>query len=275
MSRKGLFLSVISLLVLFAGAGVAVARVNSVSAPDLRVSFSDDRTSSQLLDGQIFSTNTDIYVFLTEAGVSGPVSFYLDDLTMSGSPIQVENSAPWDFAGGNANANAFNTGSIAAGIHAITAAYDTMVISATFEVLQPDKIPPLYSLELDGQFVASFHDLEGLSSFSDLVISQVVGPSGELIVSKTPGDFHWGEITLRRGFTGNLELWDWRSQVLQGDPLARQDGSIVVRNQALQEVARVDFKKGWPSRWAIEDPEGQGTAVEEITIAHDGLVSVQ
>ena len=130
-----------------------------------------------------------------------------------------------------------------------------------------------YELEVEGSIMGLFTQIEGLTSFSEVVIDQVVGPSGELITRKTPGEPHWGEITLKREFTGNLELWDWRSQLLQGPLL--QDGSIVVRNKALEEVARADFTNGWPSGWAIEDSEGQGTAVEEITIVHNGLTGVQ
>ena len=47
-------------------------------------------------------------------------------------------------------------------------------------------------------------------------------------------------------------------------------------NQASEEIARFNFTNGWPSGWKGPDvnAEDQAVAIEEITIAHEGLERV-
>ena len=54
---------------------------------------------------------------------------------------------------------------------------------------------------------------------------------------------------------------------------ARADGSIVMYNARHEEVARFNFRNGWPSSWKGPDvsADDESVAIEEITIAHEGL----
>src|SRR3989442_350411 len=92
------------------------------SAFDQLVSTSPDRSSASQLNGKIVSGN--IYVFVSPNTGATQVKFYLDDPTRSGSPIRVENAAPWDFAGtaGDNSANPYNTSALSNASHSITAA---------------------------------------------------------------------------------------------------------------------------------------------------------
>jgi beta-mannanase len=81
-----------------------------------------------------------IYVFASpDSGVS-QVRFYLDNTSASGTPVQTENTAPWDYAGGSITAaNAYDTAKLSNGSHSITAAITltsgaTTVTTATFNV---------------------------------------------------------------------------------------------------------------------------------------------
>jgi hypothetical protein len=82
----------------------------------------------------------DVYVFTSAHSGVDRVQFYLDDSTMSGSARQVENSAPFDFAGGSSSAaNWFDTTSLNDGQHTITALIEMdsgpdQVVHATFTV---------------------------------------------------------------------------------------------------------------------------------------------
>jgi hypothetical protein len=107
-------------------------------AYELVFSTSPTRSAPVPLAGATVSGK--IYAFVTpDTGASG-VRFWLDDPQMSGAPRQTENNPPYDFAGGTvATANAFDTGTIAAGAHTITAAValapgGTSVVNATFTV---------------------------------------------------------------------------------------------------------------------------------------------
>ena len=106
---------------------------------DLLVSTNTDRSNPVLLDGETVSGN--VYIFVSpESGIQR-VSFYLDDPQMNGTPRQVENYAPYDFAGtgvGNA-ANPFDTTQLPDGTHEITALIElttgtTDIVSSVFTV---------------------------------------------------------------------------------------------------------------------------------------------
>jgi hypothetical protein len=102
------------------------------------VSKSANRSAATGLQGQTVSGN--IYVFVSpESGVT-QVRFYLDNPSASGTPLQTENGAPYDFAGGTSTAaNAYDTRKLSNGSHSITAAISrssggTIVTTASFTV---------------------------------------------------------------------------------------------------------------------------------------------
>ena len=90
---------------------------------ELRFSQSPARSSSMALLGKQVSGN--IYVFVNpSSGVTG-ARFYLDDTNAAGTPIQTEGSAPFDFAGGSADAaNPYDTTKLSNAWHTITAVLD-------------------------------------------------------------------------------------------------------------------------------------------------------
>ena len=131
-----------------------------------------------------------------------------------------------------------------------------------------------FALEVQGVISAFFSSASGFSNSSEVITHQAVDAAGKSVIQKIPGDLTWDDITLNRGLTDDLALWDWRQQVIDGDVVgARKDGSVIMYNQASQEMARWNFRNGWPSSWKGPDvsSEDQSVAVEEITIAHEGL----
>lgn len=63
----------------------------------LAVSLAADRSNPVPLDGS--SLSGEVYIFVPDIDGMKRVAFYLDDPDRLGSPIKVENRAPWDFAG--------------------------------------------------------------------------------------------------------------------------------------------------------------------------------
>jgi phage tail-like protein len=103
----------------------------------------------------------------------------------------------------------------------------------------------------------------------------VVDQSGRDVVQKIPGRLEWGDITLSRGITSNMDFWKWRKQVEDGKVAeARKNGSIIMYDQTNTEVARWNFVRGWPSK--LDGPslssEGNEVSVESLTIVHEGIV---
>lgn len=135
-----------------------------------------------------------------------------------------------------------------------------------------------FYLELDGIAEAQFCECSGLDSESNIIEYKEAGKGGTTVIKKVPGELKWSNIVLKRGITGDMRLWEWRKQIEDGQvESARKNGSIVLYNQMNEEVARYNFEYGWPSK--ITGPQlnanNNDIAIEEITIAHEGLKRVK
>jgi len=133
-----------------------------------------------------------------------------------------------------------------------------------------------FHVEIDGITQAQFRECSGLGSESQ-VVEYKEAAKGVTVIRKQPGAIKWQDITLKRGVTDVMELWNWRKLVEQGKvDEARKNGSIVLYNQAEKEIARWNFKEGWPSK--LSGPsvkaDGNDVAIEEMTLAIEGLERV-
>lgn len=132
-----------------------------------------------------------------------------------------------------------------------------------------------FALEIDGITAAFFKEGSGFDSSVDVIEHRENGKGGKETIHKIPGRGKWSDITLKRGTTNDMGLWNWHKQILDGDvQAARKNGSIVIYDTKLKEVARFNFTNGWPSKWKGADlnTTNNQIALEEITIAHEGLV---
>ncbi len=104
------------------------------------------------------------------------------------------------------------------------------------------------------------------------------GPKGEPVIHKVPGRLKWNNITLKRGITDAMDLWQWRKLVEQGKVNeARKNGSIVMYDQTGQELTRWNFTNAWPSKLTGPGPNAQTNevAIEELEITHEGYERVK
>lgn len=127
-----------------------------------------------------------------------------------------------------------------------------------------------FLIEIDGITRAAFSECSGLSTDTDPI--EYRDGSEDITVRKIPGLKKFANISLKKGMTQDLELWNWRKTVLDGATV-RKAGSIVLLNEARQPALRWNFKEGWPTKW--EGPSmnatGNEAAIETLEIAHEGL----
>ena len=127
-----------------------------------------------------------------------------------------------------------------------------------------------FRVEIDGISLAAFSEVGGLESETAVIEYRVGGEPNT--VRKLPGLTRYANIVLRRGITQDAELWNWRRNVTQGTA-DRRNGSIVLLDDAGNEVVRWNFLRGWICRW--EGPalnaSSNEVAIETIAIAHEGL----
>ena len=129
-----------------------------------------------------------------------------------------------------------------------------------------------FALDFSGAVAGYFSECSGIGSENEVAEQKVVNSKGVQVVIKLPGRLKWGDITLKRGVTSDLQIWDWRKLVEDGQVnAARKNGSIVMYNQELAEVARWNFQNGWPSKVSGPQPKSDGNdiSLEELTIVHE------
>ncbi len=134
-----------------------------------------------------------------------------------------------------------------------------------------------FMIDIQGQITGYFSEVNGLGSESEVIEQKVVTEKGVEIVKKIPGRLKWGDITLKRGITSNLDMWAWRQKVEEGKINdARKNGSIVMFDQALAEKARWNFVNGWPSKITGPVPKSDSNeiGIEELTITHEMIKRV-
>lgn len=127
-----------------------------------------------------------------------------------------------------------------------------------------------FLVELDGLTVAGFTEVGGLASESD--VGEYREGSEPARLRKIPGLMKYTNITLKRGYTSNSELWDWRKSSEDG-ATERRDGSIVLLDESRTEALRWNFRAGWISKYegpALNSSTSEA-AIESIEIAHEGL----
>jgi phage tail-like protein len=131
-----------------------------------------------------------------------------------------------------------------------------------------------FRLDVGDRVAGYFTECNGIGSEHDIIEHKVVNDKGQEIVRKIPGRLKWGDVTLKRGITSDLKIWDWRDLVVQGKVLdARQNCSIVMLSRDYQEVAVWNFHNAWPSK--VSGPslkaDSNEFGVEEVTIVHEGM----
>jgi len=134
-----------------------------------------------------------------------------------------------------------------------------------------------FGIEVGGMVTGYFQEISGINSESD-VIEHKVSYEGKDFVQKLPGRVKWGDVTLKRGITDNLQVWEWRQLVEEGKMNdARKNCSILLFDRSMEVAARWDFANAWPSKVSGPDIKADGNeyGIEEMTIVHEGMKRVK
>lgn len=134
-----------------------------------------------------------------------------------------------------------------------------------------------FSVDVPGITNAFFTEVDGLGSETEVIEHKIMGPNGKEVIRKVPGRLKWGDISLKRGVTANMDIYNWRKTVVDGAvDSARKDGSVVMYDQKGTEVARWNFVAAWPSK--ISGPgvkaDDNAVSIEELTLVHEGITRV-
>lgn len=135
-----------------------------------------------------------------------------------------------------------------------------------------------FGVDVQDEISGYFTECSGLGSEHEVIEHKVVTEKGNQVVLKLPGRLKWENITLKRGITEDMDIWQWRKMVEDGDVEdARRDGSIIMYDQHLNEVARWNFERAWPVKVSGPQPKADSNeiSIEELTIAYEYITRVK
>jgi len=113
-------------------------------------------------------------------------------------------------------------------------------------------------------------------TFADTTTDSVEYREGDElpVFRKLSGLTKYGNITLKWGIIDNMDLFNWRQQIIEkGAENNRKDMSIILIDEAGADKARWEITRAWPSKYDPVDfnAKGNEVAVETLEIVHEGF----
>ncbi|MGD2076886.1 MAG: phage tail protein [Chloroflexota bacterium] len=131
-----------------------------------------------------------------------------------------------------------------------------------------------FKLDISGQLAGFFTECSGVGSENEVVEHKVVDNNGHEVIRKIPGRLKWQDVSLKRGMTSDLQIWQWRETVVKGKMGdARKNITITMLDREYNDVAKWSFINAWPSK--VTGPslksDDNNFGIEEVTIVHEGM----
>src|SRR5574337_770053 len=112
-----------------------------------------------------------------------------------------------------------------------------------------DRIDPYqqfnFSVVIDNVASAGFSECSGLTTDTD-PIDYREGEDKNLNVRKLMGLRKYTPIVLKRGYTQDKGLWDWRQRIIDGQR-ERHSGAISLHDELRKETLKWELRDAWIS----------------------------
>ena len=132
-----------------------------------------------------------------------------------------------------------------------------------------------FKVELDGIDIAAFSDATVPDSSTDPVdYREGTDPTHQ---RKLSGLTKFGNVTLKKGITDSLDLYNWRKTVEQtGAISARKNLSLILIDEEGNQKSRWNIADAWPTKYDPSDFSAKGNEVliETLEIVHEGVIRV-
>ncbi len=118
---------------------------------------------------------------------------------------------------------------------------------------------------------AAFSECDGLEMTMDVKTIREGGNNGRQI--RLTGPLTFGQVTMKRGMTSNLELWDWFNLMLSDQSLRADAEVVIFASDGETERARFQLSRCVPVK--LKSPplnaKDGAVAIEELQIAYEKL----
>lgn len=139
-----------------------------------------------------------------------------------------------------------------------------------------DRVDPYrnfrFRVEIDGIQTAAFESATIPDSSTDSVdYREGTDPTSQ---RKLSGLTKYGNVTLKKGISDSMELYDWRKSVEEsGAAKARKNVSLIHIDEEGADKARWDIVAAWPTKYDPSDFSGKGNEVmiETMELVHEGV----
>ena len=122
---------------------------------------------------------------------------------------------------------------------------------------------------------AAFSECDGLEMTMEVKTIREGGNNGSQI--RLAGPASYGQLTLKRGITPNLDLWDWFAETI-GDPRLRAEADIVLMApDGKTERARFHLTRCIPVKLKAPpfNAKDGGVAIEECQILYQAMRRIE
>ena len=132
-----------------------------------------------------------------------------------------------------------------------------------------------FSVEIDGIKEAAFSEATIPDSTTDPVdYREGTDPTSQ---RKLSGLTKFGNVTLKKGISDSMLLYDWRKSVEEtGATKARKNISLILIDEEGSNKARWDIVSAWPTKYDPSDFSAKGSEVliETLELVHEGIKRV-
>ncbi len=143
------------------------------------------------------------------------------------------------------------------------------------------------SLKLDGSsdvVDAIFSECQGFNYSQDVIeFSEVTSgrwgkaSKGKFVRTKIPGNANSSNLTLLRGMTSSMTLWNWFELTQDGNWAKQRKNALITIYEDGKPQAKFELTAAWPTRYKIADVKSnsQEVEIEEVEVAYEGFKRVK
>lgn len=129
-----------------------------------------------------------------------------------------------------------------------------------------------FKVEIDGIQTASFAE----ATIPDTTTDSVDYREGTDLPfqKKLSGLTKYGNITLKKGLTDSVELYQWRKSVEDAGAIkARKNISLVLIDEEGNDKARWDIIEAWPTKYSPSgfSAKANEVVIETLELVHEGI----
>lgn len=131
-----------------------------------------------------------------------------------------------------------------------------------------------FILEVDG-LQTGFSEVSGI----DAKIKPITYREGTFpanTVAKLSGLTEYGDITLKRGITDNMDLFNWINDVANGK-VERKTVTLTALSEDRTPIAIWKMIEAWPVSYTVNEFKGDGNeiSIETLVLTHEGMTRDQ